>query len=94
MDDGGAFMVVWSGNGVDDSAGVHGQLYTRLQNVSFTTGNGTDDDTIVLTGTIADINAALDGMIFTPDLGFSGLATVEIDVNDQGQAASSRTPIR
>ena len=88
MDDGGAFMVVWSGNGVDDSAGVHGQLYTRLQNVSFTTGNGTDDDTIVLTGTIADINAALDGMIFTPDLGFSGLATVEIDVNDQGHTGS------
>ena len=88
MDDGGAFMVVWSGEGVDDSAGVHGQLYTRLQNISFTTGNGTDDTTVVLTGTIADINTALDGMIFTPDLGFSGLATVEIDVNDQGHTGS------
>ena len=88
MDDGGAFMVVWSGEGVDDSAGVHGQLYTRLQNISFTTGNGTDDTTVVPTGTIADINAALDGMIFTPDLGFSGLATVEIDVNDQGHTGS------
>jgi len=88
MDDGGAFMVVWSGEGVDDSAGVHGQLHTRLQNVSFTTGNGTDDTTITLTGTIADINAALDGMMFTPDLGYFGPASVEITVNDQGHTGS------
>ena len=88
MDDGGGFLVVWSGNGVGDPEGVHGQLFTRLQNVSFTSGNGTDDAAMVFTGSLADINAALDGMIFTPDLDFNGIATVTITVNDLGNTGS------
>src|SRR5690606_23135253 len=44
--------------------------------------------TIVLTGTLTDINAALDGLIFTPDNFFAGVATLTLDVSDQSNTGS------
>ncbi len=52
--------------------------------LSFTTGDGTNDPTMVFTGSASDINAALSGMSFTPTLNYSGSASVQIDVDDQG----------
>ena len=52
--------------------------------LSFTTGDGTADSNMVFTGSAADINAALDGASFTPAANYSGPATVQIDVDDQG----------
>jgi hypothetical protein len=56
--------------------------------LAFTVGDGTADTTMTFTGTIANINAALNGMTFTPTAGFSGAATLTITTNDQGNSGS------
>lgn len=56
--------------------------------LSFTVGDGTDDATMTFTGTIANINTALNGMTFTPTMGFSGAATLTITTNDLGNSGS------
>ncbi|MBI5759286.1 MAG: cadherin repeat domain-containing protein, partial [Planctomycetales bacterium] len=50
----------------------------------FSAGAGTNDHSMTFTGTAADINAALDGLQFSPDSNFNGLAAVTITVNDLG----------
>ncbi|WP_254509452.1 beta strand repeat-containing protein [Anatilimnocola floriformis] len=50
------------------------------------TGNGTD--TLSYTGTLADLNAALQGLSFAPTANFSGNATLTITSNDQGNTGS------
>jgi autotransporter-associated beta strand protein len=52
--------------------------------LTFSTGDGTDDSAMVFTGSIADINAALEGLTFTPQLDYSGPAGLMITTNDQG----------
>jgi hypothetical protein len=52
--------------------------------LAFTAGDGTADPTMTFTGTVADINAALDGLSFAPMPGFSGSAGLTIVTNDQG----------
>ena len=47
------------------------------------TGNGTI--LITLSGTLANINAALDGMQFDPDSGFAGSASIFLRVDDPGE---------
>ena len=47
-------------------------------------GDGTADATMTFRGTLVDVNAALNGMSFTPGLGFSGPATLTITSNDLG----------
>jgi hypothetical protein len=56
--------------------------------LSFTVGDGTADTTMTFTGTLANINAALNGMTFTPTLGFSGSASLTITSNDQGNSGT------
>lgn len=56
--------------------------------LSFTVGDGTSDTTMTFTGTIANINNALNGLVFDPNNGFSGLATLQIVTNDQGNTGS------
>src|SRR6185436_11451872 len=43
-----------------------------ITGLSFTTGDGTADATLVFTGTVANINAALSGMFFAPTANFNG----------------------
>lgn len=52
--------------------------------LTFTTGSGTADADMTFTGTLADINAALNGMSFHPASGYLGAAALTIDVDDQG----------
>jgi hypothetical protein len=52
--------------------------------LAFTTGDGTADATMTFTGTIASINSALSGLVFTPTTGFHGAASIQITTNDQG----------
>jgi CSLREA domain-containing protein len=68
------------GNGVLTLAGTTG--------LTFHTGDGTADGAMDITGTVADINAALDGMVFTPSSGFNGSASLQIDVSDQGNSGT------
>jgi len=42
------------------------------------------DATMTFTGTLADINAALDGAEFVGDVNYNGPASVQLAVNDQG----------
>ncbi|MBI5757713.1 MAG: tandem-95 repeat protein, partial [Planctomycetales bacterium] len=56
--------------------------------LSFSAGDGTADSTIIVTGSSAAINAALDGTSFTPTANFNGTATLTITTNDQGNMGS------
>jgi VCBS repeat-containing protein len=50
----------------------------------------TNDGTasVTITGTITQVNAALDGLTFTPALNFAGTAVVTITSNDQGNTGA------
>jgi Domain of unknown function (DUF4394)/Bacterial Ig domain/Calx-beta domain/Domain of unknown function (DUF4214) len=52
--------------------------------LTFTVGDGTNDANMTFTGTITDINAALNGLTFTPTANYNGPATLTITTNDQG----------
>ncbi|AFM28093.1 polysaccharide deacetylase family protein [Desulfomonile tiedjei] len=56
--------------------------------LTFSTGDGTADTTMTFTGSIDDINAALNGMNFTPNANYAGAATVKIVTNDLGNNPS------
>src|SRR5690606_36727406 len=85
----GRLLVAWSGEGAGDASGVFGQLYARNGGLDFTTGDGADDMTMVFTGTIADVNAALEGMRFTPAAGYHGAASIQISVDDLGNTGGA-----
>jgi Domain of unknown function (DUF4347)/Bacterial Ig domain/Bacterial cadherin-like domain len=86
VDAGGApVQVSLSGsNGVVTLGGTAG--------LAFTTGDGTADSNMTFTGTVASINAALDGLVFTPNLNHNGLAFIQLTTNDQG-ASGSEVPV-
>ena len=84
MDANGSFVVVWQGDSLDT-----GDIFARRYDIpapplTFTTGDGAADSLMTFTGNITDINNALDGITFTPDLGFTGLATIDITTDDLG----------
>ena len=47
-------------------------------------GDGSDDTDMTFSGTLADINAALDGLQFDPTAAFEGFASVQIATTDFG----------
>ena len=49
-------------------------------------GDGTSS--ITATGTVAELNAALDGLVYTPATDFSGTGTIQVDVDDLGNNPS------
>ncbi|MDL5038615.1 DUF4347 domain-containing protein [Comamonas sp. Y6] len=59
-----------------------------LSGVSFLVGSGTGDGTMVLEGTLSDINNALAGLSFAPTGGYYGPASVQITTDDLGQSGS------
>jgi VCBS repeat-containing protein len=52
--------------------------------LSFTGGDGTGDAIMTFTGTIADINAALNGLRYDPTNDYNGAASVQINMSDLG----------
>ncbi|MBB4188105.1 hypothetical protein GGE07_004781 [Sinorhizobium terangae] len=56
--------------------------------LSFVVGDGLGDAVMTFTGTVADVNAALTGMVFQPTAGYSGPASLQIITNDLGLAGS------
>jgi hypothetical protein len=56
--------------------------------LTFVLGDGVDDAVMILTGTIAAINAALEGMTFRPQPDYIGQATLQLTVDDQGNSGS------
>ncbi len=68
---------------------THGTLtLPGTTGLAFVTGTGTADATMTFTGTVAAINAALDGLSFQPANGFGGSASLGISVNDQGNTGA------
>ncbi len=56
--------------------------------LSFGLGDGTADANMSFTGTLVDINAALDGLSFLPSANFNGSASLQIVSNDLGNSGS------
>ncbi|MCP5421404.1 MAG: cadherin domain-containing protein [Chromatiaceae bacterium] len=50
--------------------------------LSFSAGDGTADAGMTFTGTLADVNAALDGLAFDPTPGYGGAATLTLTATD------------
>jgi len=59
----------------------------------FTTGNGTNDVTMVFTGTVAGINTALDGLTYTPtpDLSGTNVGAIRMQLNDGNSGTDDDT---
>jgi hypothetical protein len=57
-----------------------------ITGLTFALGDGSDDANMVFTGTLADINTALDGMRFDPLLNFNGAASIQITTDDLGNS--------
>ncbi len=70
-------------------AGTNGRItLSGTAGLSFSAGDGTADASMTFTGTIAKINAALDGLTVDPAPDFSGAASLQIITDDQGNTGS------
>jgi hypothetical protein len=73
---------------------LHGTLtLATTSNLSIVANAG--NSSIQITGTLADINAALDGLIYRPDQDYNGADTLTLDLNDNGNngAAAQSTSV-
>ncbi len=61
-----------------------------LSGLTFSAGDGTADATMTFDGTVAEINAALDGLVYNPPAGFTGPPdiTLTIAADDLGNTGS------
>ena len=60
----------------------------RTTGLTFVTGNGTGNPAMTFTGSLSNINAALDGLRFDPTANFNGTANLQVVTNDQGNTGS------
>ncbi|WP_236185805.1 DUF4347 domain-containing protein [Pseudomonas juntendi] len=59
-----------------------------LAGLTFSLGDGASDSAMTFSGTLAAINAALNGLTFTPQPGFNGVGSITFESNDQGYSGS------
>ncbi|WP_304350731.1 Ig-like domain-containing protein, partial [Comamonas testosteroni] len=59
--------------------------------LSFLVGSGTSDATLTFEGSIADINSALNGLVFSPTGGYNGSASLQVSTSDLGLSGSGGT---
>ncbi|MEO0708879.1 MAG: cadherin-like domain-containing protein, partial [Cyanobacteria bacterium J06649_5] len=59
-----------------------------LDALSFVVGDGKDDRTLEFAGALADINSALNGLVLTPERGYTGSINLQIVSEDQGLGAA------
>ena len=72
----------------------HGVLtLSGTAGLTFAAGDGDSDATMTFSGTQADINAALDGMKFTPDAQYTGAANVTVTTTDGNSTAAEAIAI-
>ncbi|MBK6744802.1 MAG: cadherin domain-containing protein [Hydrogenophilales bacterium] len=68
---------------------THGTFtLSGIAGLSFSVGDGSADGAMTFTGTLSDINTALDGARFDPDSGYQGASTLSLATNDQGNTGS------
>ncbi|MBF0196305.1 MAG: tandem-95 repeat protein, partial [Planctomycetes bacterium] len=79
-----------SGNSLELSLSISsGNLsLANLSGLSFSTGDGTLNSAMTFTGTITDLNNALDGLTFTPSADYNGTSTLILTLDDQGNSGS------
>ncbi len=51
-------------------------------------GGGNNTQNVAFTGTLTNVNAALNNLVYTPPTGFFGSVELEVSVNDQGNTGS------
>jgi trimeric autotransporter adhesin len=66
---------------------------SQVTGLSITTGTGYGNESMQFEGTLSDINAALDGLIFDPGTDFNGSNTIQISVNDRGNTGTGGVKI-
>ena len=62
-----------------------------LTGLTFSIGDGTADTSVSFTGTLADVNSALDGLSFMPTAGYVGSAALQVITSDQGNTGAGGT---
>ncbi|MBL8827520.1 MAG: tandem-95 repeat protein [Planctomycetaceae bacterium] len=68
---------------------AHGTLsLASLTGLTFVVGTGTGDSTVTFCGTVSAVNAALDGLAFTPSANYHGAAVIQAFVDDQGNTGA------
>ena len=68
---------------------LNGQLtLSGMSNLSFSVGDGDSDTTLTMTGSVDDINTALEGMVYTPNVAFDGADRLLIEVDDLGNSGT------
>ncbi|HEX8890651.1 MAG TPA: Calx-beta domain-containing protein, partial [Pyrinomonadaceae bacterium] len=71
-------------NGTLTLSGTTGLTFTPANS----SNDGVNDATLIFTGTITNINNALNGLVFSPTPGFDGAASIQITTDDQGNSGS------
>jgi VCBS repeat-containing protein len=61
---------------------------SSITGLTFANGDGDSDTSMVFAGTIADVNAALDGLRFDPTADYNGAASIRIVSRDMGSSGS------
>lgn len=56
--------------------------------VTFTTGDGVGDATMTFSGTLSNVNAALNGLTYIPSANYYGAATIKVTADDQGNTGT------
>lgn len=78
-----------SGDVAVDLAVDHGTLtLAATTDLDVTVGDGTDDSAVSFTGSLADVNAALDGLVYAPAAGYFGTDQLAAEVDDLGNTGS------
>jgi VCBS repeat-containing protein len=71
---------------------AHGALtLSGTTGLAFTAGDGTTDATLQFSGTVADVNAALAGLTYTPNANYCGSDSLSITTSDPGSTGSGGT---
>ncbi|GJQ35093.1 MAG: hypothetical protein JETCAE01_11030 [Anaerolineaceae bacterium] len=63
-------------------------MLNSISGLTFTIGTGTNDASMTFTGSLANINSALDGMRYDPVIGFNGADVLQIAVDDLGNSGT------
>ena len=70
----------------------HGTLtLSGTTGLSFTTGDGTSDAAMEFSGSLTNVNAALNGLLYYPNTDYAGSDTIVIDSNDGTDDATQKT---
>ncbi|MCH2123042.1 MAG: pre-peptidase C-terminal domain-containing protein, partial [Pirellulaceae bacterium] len=78
---------------VDNTEAGVGEILVMLTSTNGTlTVNGVTDTVHHLQGTLENVNEELNTLVFSPDLNFNGLATIEVVSNDNGNVGQNPQP--